>query len=308
MALSRFWLLNGSKKKGKKSVKKIAKKVIKKVTKKTAKKSKKVTLLPSVIKTSSVKRKLKRIRPRKIEKVFIPEIVTETKKIYRSNPIKKSKGARTMAKKSVKRTKLAKNKNSVFLARNWRKSLGKVHRISAKYDRAGILRTSKKAKITRKAYRLNPINVKSIAKNLKPMAILTATGVGSIVALNKVMPMIPYVKNLNGATKAVAKVGIGAVASMLVKKYLKNDMIANGLLLGCMISALAQYINLSEQGQVLIPQTTQGIKVLGNPLSFGRPKTALGTPNFSMNGIKVNGVNGIKITPKAETVEGIERW
>jgi hypothetical protein len=307
MALSRFWLLNGSKKKGKKSVKKVAKKVIKKVTKK----SKKVSLLPSVIKTSTIKHKIKKVkrtRPTKVEKVFIPEIVTETKKIYRSNPIKKSKGVKTMAKKRAKRVKLTKNKNGIFLARNWNKSVGKVHRISAKYDRAGILRTSKKAKITRKSYRLNPINVKSITKNLKPMAILTATGVGSIVALNKVMPMIPYIKNLNGVTKAVAKVGIGAVASMLVKKYLKNDMIANGLLLGCMISALAQYVNLSEQGQVLIPQTTQGIKVMGNPLSFGRPKTPLGTPNFSMNGIKVTGVNGIKLTPKTETTSGIERW
>ena len=305
--LSRFWLLNGSKKKGKKSVKKVAKKVIKKVTKKSAKK--KVSLLPSVIKTSTVKRKVKRTRPIIKEKVFIPEIVNITKKVYKT---KKSKGVKTMAKrvKRVKRTKLAKNKAGVFMAKNWKKSIGKVHRISAKYDRAGILRTSRKSKIAKKSYRINPIkfNVKSITKSLTPMAMLTATGIGSIIALNKVMPMIPYVKNLSGATKAVAKVGIGTVASILVKKYLKNDVIANGLLLGSMISALAQYINISEQGKILIPQTTQGIKVMGNPLSFGRPKTVLGTPNFQMNGIKVKNANGIKLAPKAENVDGIERW
>lgn len=296
--LSRFWLLNGAKKKGKKSVKKVAKRVIKKVS-----------LLPSVIKTSTVKRKVKRTRPIIKEKVFIPEIVNITKKVYKT---KKSKGVKTMAKriKRVKRTKLAKNKSGVFMAKNWKKSIGKVHRISAKYDRAGILRTSRKSKIAKKSYRINPVkfNVKSITKTLTPMAMLTATGIGSIIALNKVMPMIPYVKNLSGVTKAVAKVGIGTVASILVKKYLKNDVIANGLLLGSMISALAQYVNISEQGQILIPQTTQGIKVMGNPLSFGRPKTILGTPNFQMNGIKVNNINGIKLTPKTETVEGIERW
>ena len=306
MALSRFWLINGTRKKGKKSVKKVAKKVIKKITKKKAvKKSVKVNLLPSVIKTSAIKRKVKRTRPMiKKEKVFIPEIVNTKKKVY------KSKGVKTMAKRKIKRTSLSKNKDGIFMARNWSKSLGKVHRISARYDRAGILRTSRKSRITKKSYRLNPIkfDTKSIVKSLKPMAMLTATGIGSIVALNKVMPMIPYVKTLNGITKAVAKVGIGAVASMIVKKYLKNDVIANGLLLGSMISALAQYVNIGEGGQVLIPQTTNGIKVLGNPLSFGRPKTILGTPNYSMNGIKVNGVNGIKLTPKAETVEGIERW
>ena len=306
MALSRFWLINGTRKKGKKSVKKVAKKVIKKITKnKAVKKSVKVNLLPSVIKTSAVKRKVKRTRPIiKKEKVFIPEIVNTQKKVY------KSKGVRKMAKRKIKRTSLSKNKDGVFMARNWSKSLGKVHRISARYDRAGILRTSRKSRITKKSYRLNPVkfNPKSIVKSLKPMAMLTATGIGSIVALNKVIPMIPYVKNLNGITKAVAKVGIGAVASMIVKKYLKNDVIANGLLLGSMISALAQYVNIGEGGQILIPQTTNGIKVLGNPLSFGRPKTILGTPNYSMNGIKVNGVNGIKLTPKAETVEGVERW
>lgn len=305
--LSRFWLLNGAKKKGKKSVKKVAKRVIKKVTKKSAKK--KVSLLPSVIKTSTVKRKVKRTRPIIKEKVFIPEIVNITKKVYKT---KKSKGVKTMAKKRKARTttKLTKNKNGVFMAKNWKKSIGKVHRISAKYDRAGILRTSRKSKIAKTSYKINPVkfNVKSITKSLTPMAMLTATGIGSIIALNKVMPMIPYVKNLSGATKAVAKVGIGTVASMLVKKYLKNDVIANGLLLGSMISALAQYINISEQGQILIPQTTQGIKVMGNPLSFGRPKTVLGTPNFQMNGIKVKNANGIKLTPKTETVEGIERW
>lgn len=310
MALSRFWLINGTRKKGKKSVKKVAKKVIKKITKnKAVKKSVKVNLLPSVIKTSATRKvkSVKRAKPTieiEKEKVFIPEIVNTKKKVY------KSKGVRKMAKRKIKRTSLSKNKDGIFMARNWSKSLGKVHRISARYDRAGILRTSRKSRITKKSYRLNPIkfNAKSIVKSLKPMAMLTATGIGSIVALNKVMPMIPYVKNLNGITKAVAKVGIGAVASMIVKKYLKNDVIANGLLLGSMISALAQYVNIGEGGQVLIPQTTNGIKVLGNPLSFGRPKTILGTPNYSMNGIKVNGVNGIKLTPKAETVDGVERW
>lgn len=308
MALPRFWLSNG-KKKGKKSVKKIAKRVLKKISKKS--KVKKVSLLPSVIKTSTIKRKVKRTKPTiKKEKVFIPEIVNITKNVYKTT--KKSKGVKPMAKRvrRTKRTKLSKNASGVFMAKNWRKSIGKIHRISAKYDRSGILRTSRKSKIAKKSYRINPIkfNVKSITKSLTPMAMLTATGIGSIIALNKVMPMIPYVKNLNGVTKAVAKVGIGTIASVLVKKYLKNDVIANGLLLGSMISALAQYINISEQGQILIPQTTQGIKVMGNPLSFGRPKTALGTPNFSMNGIKVNNINGIKLTPKTETVDGVERW
>lgn len=306
MALSRFWLINGTKKKGKKSVKKVSAKVMKKITKKSSAKSKKVSLLPSVIKTSTIKRKVKRVKPIiKKEKVFIPEIVNITEKVYKK-PIKKSKGVKTMARKS----KISKNKAGISLARNWRKNLKKVHRISARYDRSGILRTSRKAKITKKSYRLNPmkLDVKSITKTLKPMAMLTASGVGTIVALNKVMPMIPFIKEQKGIVKAVAKVGISTVASMLVKKFLKNDVIANGLLLGGMISALAQYINISEEGQILIPQTTAGIKVLGNPLSFGRPKTVLATPNFSMNGIKVKGVNGIKITPKAETVDGIERW
>lgn len=311
MALSRFWLINGTKKKGKKSVKKVAKRVINKIAKKkAAKKSAKVNLLPSVIKTSTIKRNVKRVRPTivKKEKVFIPEIVNITKKVYKSSPIKKSKGVKQMAKKARRKTTLTKNKEGIFMARNWKKNIGKIHRISAKYDRAGILRTSRKSRIAKKSYKINPINTKSIVKSLKPMAMLTATGVGSIIALNKVLPMIPYVKNQSGVIKAVAKVGIGTVASMLVKKYLKNDVIANGLLLGSMISALAQYVNISEGGQILIPQTTAGIKVLGNPLSFGRPKTVLGTPNYSMNGIKINGVNGIKITPKAETVEGVERW
>ena len=310
MALSRFWLLNGAKKKGKKSVKKVTKKIAKKIAKKS--KVKKVSLLPSVIKTSTVKRKVKRTRPIIKEKVFIPEIVNITKRVYKTNPPKKSKGVKTMA-KTIRTTKLTKNKNGVFMAKNWRSSIGKVHRISARYDRAGILRTSRKSKITKKSYRLNPMkfNVKSITKSLTPMAMLTATGIGSIIALNKVMPMIPYVKNLGGVTKAVAKVGIGTIASILAKKYLKNDVVANGLLLGSMISALSQYINISEKGAILIPQTTQttqGIRVMGNPLSFGRPKTPLGTPNFSMNGIKVKSVNGIKLEPKNENVSGIERW
>lgn len=305
--LARFWAINGTKKKGKKSVSKIPKRVVKKVTKR-----KKVSLLPSVIKTSVIKKKaVKRAKPIiKKEKVFIPEIVNVVTKKART--IKKSKGVRTMAKKikRARKSALTKNENGVFMARNWRKSIGKVHRISARYDRQGILRTSRKSKISKKSYRINPIkfNVKSITKSLTPMAMLTATGVGSIIALNKVMPMIPYVKNLSGATKAVAKVGIATIASMLVKKFTKNDVIANGLLLGGMISALSQYVNIGEGSQILIPQTTNGVKVMGNILNFGRPKTILGTPNYSMNGIKVKGVNGLKLPTQSQTVDGVERW
>lgn len=306
--LARFWAINGTKKKGKKSVSKIPKRVVKKVTKR-----KKVNLLPSVIKTSVIKKKaVKRAKPTiKKEKVFIPEIVNVVTKKART--IKKSKGVKTMARriKRARKSALTKNANGVFMARNWRKSIGKVHRISARYDRQGILRTSRKSKISKKSYRINPIkfNVKSITKSLTPMAMLTATGVGSIIALNKVMPMIPYVKNLNGATKAVAKVGIATIASMLVKKFMKNDVIANGLLLGGMISALSQYVNIGEGSQILIPQTTNGVKVMGNILNFGRPKTILGTPNYSMNGIKVKGVNGLKLpTQSSQTVDGVERW
>ena len=40
MALSRFWLINGAKKKGKKSVKKVSAHVMKKITKKSSAKSK----------------------------------------------------------------------------------------------------------------------------------------------------------------------------------------------------------------------------------------------------------------------------
>ena len=65
MALSRFWLLNGSKKKGKKSVKKVSKKTARKIG---AKKS----IVKTIKKVSKPKKVVKVIK----EKVYVAKPVT----------------------------------------------------------------------------------------------------------------------------------------------------------------------------------------------------------------------------------------
>lgn len=314
MALSRFWLLNGSKKKGKKSSKKISKKIkslVKKSTRKVAKTTTKKSLSISRKPMISRVRPIKKISLARKPFVYEPEIVTSIPTIKKARKINKFTGAKKMArrirkaKKSVKRNKLG-----IILAKNY-KNTKKVHRISARYDRFGTLRTSRKSRITRKSFKLNPISAKGLVRELKPIAILGATGIATIFGINKVMPKIPYIKNLSGIPQAVATVGLGVVASMIVKKFLKNQPLSNGVLLGSMLGAVAGYINLNtgEPVKAISDVTTAGLKVLGNPLSFGRPKTALATPNFSMNGLKVKNVNGIKFAPKQETVSGLcERY
>ena len=49
---------------------------------------------------------------------------------------------------------------------------------------------------------------------------------------------------------------------------------------------------------------------MGSPLSFGRPKTVLGNPSFTMNGIKVKenaNMGAIKINNN-EQLAGCERY
>ena len=61
MKLAKFWLLNGSKKKGKKSVKKVSKKTIKRVVKKSVAKPKVKTVVKKVVKKVYVAKPVKKL-------------------------------------------------------------------------------------------------------------------------------------------------------------------------------------------------------------------------------------------------------
>ena len=298
MALPKFWLINGSKKKGKKSVKKVAKRIAKKVAKKSVVKK-------SIIKKSkpAVKTVVKKeVVYRAVPTTTIPAtIMTEQEKI------KYNRGNKLMAKRKVKRSvakATKKAKRSLPLA-------DKRHRVTAFYDKSGTLKTSRKSKIAKKNYKINPFKVKGIVKTLQPAVVLSATSVGTMFGLDKVMPKIPYVNTItNSYVKAGLKIALGLAGQMGIKKIVKNDNIANGILIGAIISALTDFVNVGET-----KTTVNGIKVLGNPLSFGRPKTVLGNPNFQMSGIKIPQNANLKAIkfPKnynaPETVGGCaERW
>lgn len=289
MALAKFWLLNGSKKKGKKSAKKVSKKAIRKsVAKKSVSKKAKTVIKKVVVKAK-------------------PKTKVVTKKVFVATPVrslpvslmssleknKNIRGNKTMARrKRVKRSvaKATKKVRRIKRARKMTTALGK-HRVVAFMDRAGALKTSRKSKIAKRNYKINPfkISTKGIVNNLKPAVVLSATSVGTIFGLNKVMPKIPYIDRINNSfVKAGIKVALGLIGQMGVKKFVKNSEIANGVLVGAIISALTDFIKISEN-TTTAGIKLNGVKVLGNPLSFGRPKTALANPNFQMNGIKING-------------------
>lgn len=306
--LSRFWLLNGSKKKGKKSVKKVSKKISKKVSTK-----KSITKPTKTVAKKSVKKVIKRVvRPAIAKQVYIarPVPALPTALMTKEEKIKNIRGNKTMAKKVRKARKSA-------MKRRMDTAVGK-HRVVAIMDKAGALRTSKKSKIAKRNIKINPfkISAKGIMNELTPAVVLSATSVGTIFGLNKVMPKIPYVNTIsNSAVKASVKVAMGLIGSMIVKKVLKtkNNNIANGILIGSIIGALTDFVNISEN-KTVAGIKLNGVKVLGNPLSFGRPKTALANPNFQMNGIKINGkqnLSAIKFNKNYNadnTVAGCERY
>ena len=176
-------------------------------------------------------------------------------------------------------------------------------------DRKGTaLVISKKSKLAKRkaGMRVNPFNVKGIIKDVKPMAMLGGASIASVVAVNKGISMIPKVKEFTGIKRAGAKVALGIGLSMIMSKFVKNTTIRNGIILGSLLSAISDYFNF-ETGSINKIGTTNGIKVLsGSPLSFGTPKTILGNPKFTMNGIKVKGVNGIKLPVAINTVAGYQ--
>lgn len=293
MALPKFWLINGSKKKGKKSVKKVAKRIAKKVAKKSVVRKSRPAKTKTIVK--------KEVVYRAIPTNTIPtSIMTEQEKI------KYNRGNKLMARKKVKRSVAKATKRA---KRRLDTAVGK-HRVVAVMDRAGALRTSKKSKIAKRDIKINPFKVKGIVKTLQPAVVLSATSVGTMFSLNKVMPKLPYVNTItNSCVKAGIKVALGLIGQMGIKKVVKNDNIANGILIGAIISALTDFVNIGEN------KTVSGIKVLGNPLSFGRPKTVLGNPNFQMDGLKIPQNANLKAIkfPKnynaPETVSGCaERW
>lgn len=300
MALSRFWLINGRNKKGKKSKVKIAKKAVKKTVKKSAIKT---TIKPF---RKSVKKAVKTVRPMTTTGAIIPEIIEPVKiqKVYIQGENKMAKKAR-----KIKRArKVAKKVAKKVVRKSTRRSLkaqGK-HRLTV--DRKGTaLVISKKSKLAKRkaGMRVNPISVKGIIRDLKPMAMLGGASVASVVALNKGISMIPKVKEFTGIKRAGAKVALGLGVAMLTSKFIRNNTIRNGIILGSILSAISDYFNF--QTGVLNAGTTAGIKVLsGSPLSFGTPKTILGNPKFTMNGIKVNGVNGVKLPVATNTVAGYQ--
>ena len=297
MALSRFWLINGRNKKGKKSKVKIAKK---KAVKKTVKKSAiKTTIKPF---RKSVKKVVKTVRPMTTTGAIIPEIIEPVKiqKVYIQGENKMAKKAR-----KIKRARKVAKKVVRKSTRRSLKAQGK-HRLTV--DRKGTaLVISKKSKLAKRkaGMRVNPISVKGIIRDLKPMAMLGGASVASVVALNKGISMIPKVKEFTGIKRAGAKVALGLGVAMLTSKFIRNNTIRNGIILGSILSAISDYFNF--QTGVLNAGTTAGIKVLsGSPLSFGTPKTILGNPKFTMNGIKVNGVNGIKLPVANNTVSGYQ--
>lgn len=271
MALAKFWLLNGSKKKGKKSVKKVSKKTAKRVVKKSVAKPKVKTVVKKVV---------KKVYVAKPVNTLPTSIMTEQEKI-KYNRGNKPMAKRKRVKRSVaKATKRAKRRMDTAVGR---------HRVVAIMDRAGALRTSKKSKIAKRNIKINPFKIKGIVNTLKPAVVLSATSVGTIFGLNKVMPKVPYIDRIqNSFVKAGIKVALGLIGQMGVKKFVKNNEIANGVLVGAIISALTDFVKISEN-TTTAGIKLNGVKVLGNPLSFGRPKTVLANPNFQMNGIKING-------------------
>lgn len=272
MALAKFWLLNGSKKKGKKSVKKVSKKTAKRVVKKSVAKPKVKTVVKKVV---------KKVYVAKPVKTLPTSIMTEQEKI------KYNRGNKPMAKR-VKRSVAKATKRVKRVKRRMDTAVGR-HRVVAIMDRAGVLRTSKKSKIAKRDIKINPFKIKGIVNTLKPAVVLSATSVGTIFGLNKVMPKVPYIDRIqNSFVKAGIKVALGLIGQMGVKKFVKNNEIANGVLVGAIISALTDFVKISEN-TTTAGIKLNGVKVLGNPLSFGRPKTALANPNFQMNGIKING-------------------
>jgi len=304
MALSRFWLLNGSKKKGKKSVKKVSKKTARKIS---AKKS----IVKTIKKVSKPKKVVKVIK----EKVYVAKpvprvpatIMTMEERInkdIRRNKLMARRKRRSVA-KATKRVKRV--RKSMALA-----TVGKKHRVTA-YMKRGVLKTSRKSKIAKRNYKINPFKVKGIVNKLKSPAILSASSVGTIVAMNKFLPKVPYIDRVNNSVvKAGIKVALGLLAQMGVKKFIKNSDIANGVLVGAIISAMTDFVNVQPTSVAGIK--LNGVKVLGNPLSFGRPKTALANPNFQMNGIKINKGQDLKAIQFKKnynadnTVSGSDRW
>lgn len=304
MALSRFWLLNGSKKKGKKSVKKVSKKTARKIS---AKKS----IVKTIKKVSKPKKVVKVIK----EKVYVAKPITRVpatimtmeeriNKDIRRNKLMARRKRRSVA-KATKRVKRV--KKSMALA-----TVGKKHRVTA-YMKRGVLKTSRKSKIAKRNYKINPFKVKGIVNKLKSPAILSASSVGTIVAMNKFLPKMPYIDRVNNSVvKAGIKVALGLLAQMGVKKFIKNSDIANGVLVGAIISAMTDFVNVQPTSVAGIK--LNGVKVLGNPLSFGRPKTPLANPNFQMNGIKINKGQDLKAIQFKKnynadnTVSGSDRW
>lgn len=304
MALSRFWLLNGSKKKGKKSVKKVSKKTARKIS---AKKS----IVKTIKKVSKPKKVVKVIK----EKVYVAKPVPQIpatimtmedriNKNIRRNKLMARRKRRSVA-KATKRVKRV--KKSMALA-----TVGKKHRVTA-YMKRGVLKTSRKSKIAKRNYKINPFKVKGIVNKLKSPAILSASSVGTIVAMNKFLPKVPYIDRVNNSVvKAGIKVALGLLAQMGVKKFIKNSDIANGVLVGAIISAMTDFVNVQPTSVAGIK--LNGVKVLGNPLSFGRPKTPLANPNFQMNGIKINKGQDLKAIQFKKnynadnTVSGSDRW
>lgn len=308
MALAKFWLLNGSKKKGKKSVKKVSKKTAKRVVKKVVKK----TVTKPKVKTV-VKKVVKKVYVAKPVNTLPTSLMTSKEKNKKYNRGNKTMARRKRAKRSVAKATKVKRAYPI-LAKNH--SIGSRHRITAFYGKGGALTVSRKSKIARGGTKINPFKVKGIVNKLKPAVVLSATSVGTIFGLNKVMPKIPYIDRIqNSFVKAGIKVALGLIGQMGVKKVVKNDNIANGVLIGAIISALTDFVSIQPTTSSVNGIKLNGVKVLGNPLSFGRPKTALANPNFQMNGIKINGnqnLSAIKFNKNYNadnTVSGCaERW
>lgn len=304
MALSRFWLLNGSKKKGKKSVKKVSKKTARKISAKKSivKTIKKVSKPKKVVKV--IKEKVYVAKPIKRVPATIMTMEERINKDIRRNKLMARRKRRSVA-KATKRVKRV--RKSMALA-----TVGKKHRVTA-YMKRGVLKTSRKSKIAKRNYKINPFKVKGIVNKLKSPAILSASSVGTIVAMNKFLPKMPYIDRVNNSVvKAGIKVALGLLAQMGVKKFIKNSDIANGVLVGAIISAMTDFVNVQPTSVAGIK--LNGVKVLGNPLSFGRPKTPLTNPNFQMNGIKINKGQDLKAIQFKKnynadnTVSGSDRW
>ena len=99
-------------------------------------------------------------------------------------------------KRSAKKVarKVAKKITYPILAKNHK--IGSRHRISAYYGSKGALLVSRKSKIAKAGTKVNPFKIKGIVNTLKPAVITSTTAVGTMLGLNKVMPLIPYVKDV----------------------------------------------------------------------------------------------------------------